>query len=294
MSAQNDTAFLRMFLMVLGALVVFTIIILILANQITGSVEEERGQDPRLRAVILENIKPVGSVNVASASAEPAAPKSGAEIVASACNSCHGAGVLGAPKVGDKDAWMQRMNAEGGVDGLLASAIKGKNSMPPRGGSTASDEELRSAIVTMLTDSGVEVDAAASAPAAESAPAADSASPAAAPAAAAAVAPAMAEAPAVPQEATAATPAAEASPSDVSKGKTVYATACFACHDTGAAGAPKKGDKAAWAPRIAQGMETLFASSINGKGAMPPKGGQVQLPDDDIKAAVSYMVSESQ
>ncbi len=289
MSAHNDTAFLRMFLMILGALVVFTIIILILANQITGSIEAERGEDPRVRAAIVDRIKPVGSVNVASASAEPAAPKSGAEIVASACNSCHGAGVLGAPKVGDKDAWVQRMNAEGGVDGLLASAIKGKNSMPPRGGSTASDEELRSAIVTMLTDSGVEMDAAASAPAAESAPAADSASPAAA----AAVAPAMAEAPAMPQEAAAATPAAEASPIDVSKGKTVYATACFACHDTGAAGAPKKGDKAAWAPRIAQGMETLFASSINGKGAMPPKGGQVQLPDDDIKAAVTYMVSES-
>ena len=57
--------------------------------------------------------------------------------------------------------------------------------------------------------------------------------------------------------------------------------------------APKLGDKAAWAPRIGQGMETLYASSINGKGAMPPKGGRVDLSDADIRAAVAYMVSES-
>ena len=91
----------------------------------------------------------------------------------------------------------------------------------------------------------------------------------------------------------AAAPAAAAAEPDLAKGKAVYGTACFACHMTGAAGAPKLGDKAAWAPRIAQGMETLYASSINGKGAMPPKGGRVDIPDADIKAAVAYMVSES-
>ena len=58
MSAYNDTAFLRMFLMILGALVAFTVIILIAANQLTGVVEDERGEDPRLRAVIAERIKP--------------------------------------------------------------------------------------------------------------------------------------------------------------------------------------------------------------------------------------------
>ena len=143
MSAQNDTAFLRMFLMVLGALVVFTVVILILANAITGSVEEARGPDPRLRAVIADRIKPVGSVNVAAPAAVAAAPQSGAEIVASACNACHVAGVLGAPKVGDKAAWEARMTAEGGVDGLTASAIKGKGGMPPKGGAMVSDAEIR-------------------------------------------------------------------------------------------------------------------------------------------------------
>ena len=106
-------------------------------------------------------------------------------------------------------------------------------------------------------------------------------------------APAPAAAPA-PQAAAPApeTPAAADGP-DLAKGKTIYGSACFACHMSGAAGAPKLGDKAAWAPRIAQGMETLYASSINGKGAMPPKGGRVDISDDDIKAAVAYMVSES-
>ena len=57
------------------------------------------------------------------------------------------------------------------------------------------------------------------------------------------------------------------------------------------AGAPKFGDKAAWAPRIATGIDTLYASVLKGKGAMPPKGGQPAVPDADIKAAVDYMVA---
>ena len=64
----------------------------------------------------------------------------------------------------------------------------------------------------------------------------------------------------------------------------------MACHATGVAGAPKAGDKAAWEPRLKQGMEALYTSSLKGKGAMPPKGGAVQLSDADIKAAVDYMV----
>ncbi|MGD8312746.1 MAG: c-type cytochrome, partial [Gammaproteobacteria bacterium] len=55
-------------------------------------------------------------------------------------------------------------------------------------------------------------------------------------------------------------------------GQQVYQASCQACHATGAAGAPKLGDKEAWAPRIAQGMDTLLANAISGKNAMPPKG----------------------
>ena len=67
MSANNDAAFLRMFMIVLGALVAFTVAILLLANRITGVVDEERGEDPRLRAAVIERIRPVGSVAVAAA-----------------------------------------------------------------------------------------------------------------------------------------------------------------------------------------------------------------------------------
>ena len=76
-------------------------------------------------------------------------------------------------------------------------------------------------------------------------------------------------------------------------GAATYEKACKACHMTGAAGSPKIGDKAAWEPRIAQGMDVLYNSSIKGKGAMPPKGGQMQLSDDEIKAAVDYMVAQA-
>ena len=76
-------------------------------------------------------------------------------------------------------------------------------------------------------------------------------------------------------------------------GEALY-SACAACHATGAAGAPIVGKADAWAPRIANGMDTLVSNAINGKGAMPPKGGSMHLNDDQIRAIVEYMVNESQ
>jgi cytochrome c5 len=101
------------------------------------------------------------------------------------------------------------------------------------------------------------------------APVAAAAVPAAAPGAAAALAPAAAAG---------------------GKGKSVYDSACTVCHAAGVAGAPKSGDKAAWAPRLKTGMEALYATAIKGKGAMPPKGGNLSLSDADVKAAVDYLV----
>jgi cytochrome c5 len=90
-------------------------------------------------------------------------------------------------------------------------------------------------------------------------------------------------------EAAPATPAAASGAAK--KPEDIYATLCRTCHEFGVVGAPKKGDKAAWAPRIATGMETLYRSAIEGKGAMPPKGGQPSLSDDEIKASVDYLVN---
>ena len=76
-------------------------------------------------------------------------------------------------------------------------------------------------------------------------------------------------------------------------GEEVYNGACVACHGAGIAGAPKMGDKALWAPRIAQGASILYEHAIKGFKAMPAKGGQLALSDDEVKAAVDYQVAKS-
>jgi len=79
----------------------------------------------------------------------------------------------------------------------------------------------------------------------------------------------------------------------VLSGDKVYQASCFACHGTGAAGAPKLGDKAAWKPRIAQGMATLVKHALNGFKGMPAKGGNASLSDDAVKSAITHMVDGS-
>ncbi len=90
--------------------------------------------------------------------------------------------------------------------------------------------------------------------------------------------------------------AAPAAPKDV-PGEEVFNTTCVACHGAGLAGAPKVGDKAAWAPRLAQGIDTLHKHSIEGytgkSGVMPAKGGMTSVTDASIMAAVDYMVSKA-
>lgn len=80
-------------------------------------------------------------------------------------------------------------------------------------------------------------------------------------------------------------------------GESVYNQGCMACHAAGVAGAPKLGDKENWAPRLAQGNDVMYKHAIEGyqgkAGYMPPKGGFAHLSDDDVKAAVDYMVEQS-
>ena len=80
-------------------------------------------------------------------------------------------------------------------------------------------------------------------------------------------------------------------------GKSVFESACVACHGSGIAGAPRIGDKAAWAPRIAQGIPTLEKHALGGfqgaSGMMPAKGGRMDLTDDAVRLAVEHMVAQS-
>lgn len=105
-------------------------------------------------------------------------------------------------------------------------------------------------------------------------------------------APASAPAPVTTPAAPAATAVAENE-----LGKKTFNNTCSMCHAAGVAGAPKPGDKADWGPRIAQGNDTLYKHALQGftgaKGMMPARGGSTTLKDDEVKAAVDYMVERS-
>jgi cytochrome c5 len=223
---------------------------------------------------VLARIAPVGSIVMAEASG-PKGNLTGEQVFAQVCKTCHETGLAGAPKAGDKAAWGPRIaQGEKVLFEHAVAGFQGKSGvMPAKGGNAdLTDDEVHRAVVYMANLAGAGFK--------ELAPA-----PAAAPAASASAAPAAA-APA------AATAVASAGPAD---GKKVFDGTCHVCHATGIAGAPKFGDKAAWAPRIAQGEATLIQHAMNGfqgkAGVMPPKGGNTSLTEADIKAAVEYMTA---
>ncbi|RZS47572.1 c-type cytochrome [Sphaerotilus mobilis] len=82
-----------------------------------------------------------------------------------------------------------------------------------------------------------------------------------------------------------------AAPAQAADGAAVYNANCAMCHVPGLANAPKMGDKAAWAPRVATGRDAMLASAIKGKGAMPPKAGNPKLSDEEIGAALDHMLA---
>ena len=229
---------------------------------------------------LAQRIQKIGTVEIRDAN-RPL--KSGEEVYKAQCVACHAAGAAGAPKFGDVAAWAPRLKT--GFDALWNSALKGKGAMGAQGGGDFSDVEIGRAVVYMTAAvGGTFAEPAAPATAAAggaSAPVAQA--PASMPPEAIAAAPAVA---APPTPATAAAPVAVAA----GAGEALYKQACVACHAAGVAGSPKFGDKAAWAPRIATGIETMTASVIKGKGAMPPKGGSA-ASDGEIRAAVDYMTN---
>jgi cytochrome c5 len=276
---DEHTSFIKtprqLVIVIVLAFVVPVVLISMIASLATRSVEP--GPGATSEEAIAQRLKPVGEVVVAEGSDQPG-QRSGKEIVDSVCAACHTTGLLNAPKIGDTAAWAPLIKQ--GFDHLTATAIKGIRQMPPRGGNPdLTDIEVARAVAYLANQSGAsfpEPKAPAEPPTQTAA--AQTTAPAA-PAAAAAAA------------ASAKSAAGAGASGDAAAGKSTYDKACTICHAACVAGAPKTGDKDAWAPRLKQGVDALYQAALKGKGAMPPKGGNTALSDADVKAAVDYMVS---
>jgi cytochrome c5 len=264
-------------------------IIILLVTYVVGAKREGAGASSMTPEAVAERLRPVGSVVVASAGGGAGrALQSGEAVYTLACGACHTAGIAGAPKTGDVAAWKPRLAQ--GFDTLVKHAVEGFKTMPAKGGNASLDPvEVARAVAYMGNKSGGKFT--------EPAASAAAAAPAAAAPTAAATAAAPAAAPAAPVAPAAVAPAAVAAATpakaDAAVGEKIYSTYCAACHVAGVAGAPKTGDKAAWAPRLAQGVDALTQSVIKGKGVMPPKGGAMTASDADLRSSVEYLVGKA-
>jgi cytochrome c5 len=233
--------------------------------------QQINAETPEQAAKVVENnIRPFAKLEAVDANA-PKVEMTGQEVFDAVCTACHTSGALGAPKFQNKADWAPRIAK--GYQTLVKHAIEGfNNKMPPRGGNPdLTDLEVERAVAYMADAAGAKFKA-------PEAPA---------PAAPATAAPKMAAAAGAPVA-----PAASAT-AGADAGKKIYEGTCVACHGSGVMGAPKFGDKAAWAPRIKTGMDTLYNAALHGLRAMPAKGGNASLSDVDVKAAVDYMVSKA-
>ncbi len=211
---------------------------------------------PTAEPIVMKPTEPVQPV-ATNVTAQPVSKlvtttvKSGKEIYAMSCITCHGEGVVGSPKIGDRASWQLRIDK--GETALVASVINGLNIMPPRGGnSSLTNDEIRQAVKYILK-------------------------------AVANPTPSQIKKPSK-------TVKSVMLGSARLSGKEVYDTTCASCHLVGIAKAPIFGNKADWKPRIAKGEANLIDSVINGFNIMPPRGGNNHLNDAEIKLAVQHML----
>ncbi|WP_322052527.1 c-type cytochrome [Paraburkholderia bannensis] len=268
------------------------VIIILLAYYVDNTTRTGAGTDELSVQQVTSRIAPIAQVSIRDANA-PRVYKTGEQVYQAVCSACHASGAAGAPKFGNSGDWAPRIAQ--GYDTLWHTALSGKGAMPARGGTSPddySDYEIGLAVAYMANHAGANfqdppkpapgaANAASGAAAAAPASGAD-ANAAQATAAAAAIA-------AIPQAGSA--PAGDGASADASQaGKALYTQVCQACHAAGVLGAPKFGNKADWAPRLKDPMDTIYNYALHGKGQMPAKGGS-NASDADVKAAVDYMVS---
>ena len=268
-----------LFTLVSGIVIVIAVIFFLIKLAGSGSFGDV---NETTEAATQTRIQPVGQLKLGDGI--PVGERQGDQIFNKICIQCHAADsiVPNAPKFENKGDWAPRIAQ--GFDTLFQHALNGFNAMPAKGGAAdLTDQELKRVITYMANkaggtfpdpDAAAPADAAASGEAA-SAPAADAAASADAPKADAAKA----------EDKGAAAGGAD--------GKKVYEASCQACHGGAVPGIPHVGKKEDWAPRIKQGKDTLHKHAIEGFNAMPAKGGNGSLSDDEVKAAVDYMANQS-
>jgi cytochrome c5 len=272
---------------VAGFFLVIVIGIILLVAFATNHRLTGAGSEAQNAEEVTSRLRPVAEEGFAFKDVNaPKVLQNGQAVYTAVCAACHATGAAGAPKAGDAGAWSARIAQ--GYDTLVQHAVQGIRAMPAKGGNPDLDDvEVARAVVYMANQGGAKFKEP-EAPAA-AAPAVAPAANAAAPAATAPAAPAAA-----PAAAAAAPAAAAPATASADTGKALYSATCVACHGAGIAGAPKVGDKGAWAPRVAQGANVLYEHALKGfqgkTGMMPPKGGS-SAPDADVKAAVDYMVA---
>jgi len=284
-SSEKSSSPISTAITVIGGSLAVIIGIALVAHYAVGAYSARSLKDSPVMSdeAVAKRLKPLGDLVVSDANA-PKVLKTGEQVFSGVCSGCHAAGVAGAPKFGDKAAWASRIAT--GFEQLVKNATNGVRAMPARGGNPdLSDTEVARAVAYMANAAGANFKA--PEPPADAAKAEKSAAPAASAAAQ----------PAAVAVAPAAAPATAPAAADANKGKSTFDATCVACHGAGIAGAPKVGDKAAWAPRIAQGANTLHEHAVKGfqgkSGVMPAKGGNSGLSDADVAAAVDYMASQS-
>lgn len=277
-SEAKDYSFGQIVLAAFAGIVGFAIFVWLVAK-IFGVTDKIEVAEPTAAVSQVEaNIKPVAVVEVAAADGGAKTEKSGEEVYKAVCSMCHAAGLMNAPKFGDKGQWQPRIAQ--GYELLIKHATEGIRSMPARGGNPAlTDGEIASAVAHMANASGANFKAPAPKAAAPEATPTEAGQPEAKPAEAAA-----------PAAKTAALVAA-AAPVTGKGGEEVYKAVCSMCHATGLMNAPKFGDKAQWEPRIKQGQDTLVNNALKGIRMMPAKGGNPGLSDAEVAGAVKYMAN---
>lgn len=305
-NGYQGSTFWQLILIIPGTILAFTLLISLIAKT-SGSIGKLDTSEPA--AVVAKsveaNIKPVAMVEVAPADAGPHVGKSGEEVYKAVCTMCHAAGLLNAPKFGDKDAWKPRIAQ--GYETLVSHAINGIRSMPAKGGNPALlDGEIYNAVAYMANAGGASFtapapkDAAAALPVSTAAPATvkdqvkteiSKAEPTKAKKVVTIKADVVTEPAAVAEPASPAPVVVAEATAAGKSGEEVYKSVCMLCHAAGLMAAPKFGDKDLWAPRIAQGYDTLVNHAIHGIRNMPAKGGNPDLSDAEVAGAVKYMAN---